>query len=170
MTAPLPVPLAPAVIVIQEMSDDVAVQAQNVGVVTDTDAPVAPAASTRLVAGLSDVEHDPCYVTMNGRPPIVSVTTRGAPTFGATANWTEPLVLPLAPDVIASHGAPPVAVHEQPLGVVTATVPVPPAIATVKLVGESSTMHAVPDCVTRARNPLIATSACRTDDAAFGDT
>jgi hypothetical protein len=47
--------------------------------------------------------------------------------FGATSNTTSPLPAPEDPRTTVSHGSLLVAVHAQPLAVVTLTVPVPPA-------------------------------------------
>ena len=78
--------------------------------------------------------------------------------------------MPLAPEEIDNHGSPLVAVHAHPLGVLTATVPDPPLASTVWFVGDSCTLHTVPDWVTRARIPLMVMSACRMAGAEFADT
>ena len=100
----------------------------------------------------------------------MSRPTRAKPTLGATENPTVPLAVPLAPEEMAIHGSPVVAVHGHPPGVATFTVPDPPLAGIVWLVGESSTAQAVPDCVTRATTPLIEMSACRIDGAGFAET
>ena len=68
----------------------------------------------------------------------MSVPVREAPLpFVATLNVTEPLPLPLAPDVIVIHKALLVAVHAHPPVVDTETViPLPPDANNVTLVGE----------------------------------
>ena len=68
-------------------------------------------------------------VTVKVRPAIVSVPMRAAPVFAATVKPTDPLPVPLAPEVIVSHeGSLLVAVQVQPADVDTVTgVPVPPA-------------------------------------------
>jgi hypothetical protein len=66
---------------------------------------------------------------------MVSVPVRAAPVFAWALKPTEPLAVPLAPEVMESHPALLVAVHAHPLVVVTATVPVPPLAATDWLVG-----------------------------------
>jgi hypothetical protein len=71
-------------------------------------------------------------------PPIVSVAVRGgAESLRATENSTLPFPDPLAPAVIVTHESLGVAVHEQPAGLVTDTVPVPPCFGKLWLVGES---------------------------------
>ena len=59
-------------------------------------------------------------------PAIVSVPLRAAPVLAAALNCTDPLPLPLAPDVMVSHVALLAAVHPHPLLVVTLTGPLPP--------------------------------------------
>jgi hypothetical protein len=62
---------------------------------------------------------------------MVSVPLRAAPVLAATLNPTDPLPLPLAPDVMLIHEALLAAVHPHPLLVVTATgPPAPPAAPT----------------------------------------
>jgi hypothetical protein len=59
---------------------------------------------------------------------MVSVPARAPPEFAATVKPTLPLPVPLAPDVMVSHAALLVAVHEHPLAADTATdVPAPPS-------------------------------------------
>ena len=60
---------------------------------------------------------------------MVIVPLRDAPELAAMETPTEPLPVPLAPDVTLSHGTAVDAVHGQPLCDVTATVVVPPAAA-----------------------------------------
>jgi hypothetical protein len=57
------------------------------------------------------------------------------PVFAAALNATEPLPLPLAPDVTVIHDAPLLAVQAQPVAEVTAKLPDPPPAATDPLVG-----------------------------------
>ncbi len=51
---------------------------------------------------------------------------RAVPAFGATMNATDPLPVPLAPDVTVIQFAVLFAVQLQPAPAVTVTVPVPP--------------------------------------------
>jgi hypothetical protein len=65
-------------------------------------------------------------LTVNVWPAIVSVPLRAAPVLAVTLNSTDPLPLPLAPDVTLIHGALVDAVHVQPPVVDTDTgVPAP---------------------------------------------
>jgi hypothetical protein len=136
-TFPLPVPLAPAVIV-SHGTALVAVQAQLAAAVTaigGVEAP--PAADTVRLVGLIVTAQPLCCVTVNVRPPIVSVPVRSAPALAPTVNSTFPLPVPVAPAVIVSHGTALVVVHPHPAGAVTATggVDGPPAAGTVRAVG-----------------------------------
>jgi hypothetical protein len=71
----LPLPLAPLVIVIQDVVV-VAVQAQPVVAVTAT-VPVAPAATTFVDAGaMVGAQGSPACVTVKVLPPIVTVPVR----------------------------------------------------------------------------------------------
>ena len=55
--------------------------------------------------------------------------------FAATEYETVPDPVPLAPDVIDIQDTALVAVHVQPAAVVTETLPVPPAVAALAVVG-----------------------------------
>jgi hypothetical protein len=69
-------------------------------------------------------------------PAIVSVPVRSVPGFAATAKWTLPLPVPLAPDVIVIQGSLLVAVHVHPALVETVTGEAPPPfLSTESLVG-----------------------------------
>ena len=109
---PLPLPLAPLVIVIQA-AVVVAVQLQPWVVVTWTST-LPPCWSNVCEVGLIEYVHAVACVTVNVLPAIVSVPVRSAPELAATENVTVPLPLPLAPDAIVIHVAPLVAVHAQP--------------------------------------------------------
>jgi hypothetical protein len=62
---------------------------------------------------------------------MVSVPLRAPPVLAATLNPTDPLPVPLAPDVMLIHDAFDAAVHPHPLVVDTATgLPAPPVAAT----------------------------------------
>jgi hypothetical protein len=76
-------------------------------------------------------------VTVNVRPPIVSVPERcDAVGFAATSNVVNPSPLPLAPPVTVIHAALLTADHEQPSGAVTDVDPLAVLAPTVWLVGE----------------------------------
>ena len=66
-------------------------------------------------------------MTVNGRPPIVSVPERPAPVFGATLNATLPGPAPLDPPVIVIQSALLDADHEHAGPAVMSTDPAPPA-------------------------------------------
>ena len=70
--------------------------------------------------------------------------------FGAAANVTVPLPLPLAPDAIVIQPVPVVAVHGQPVGDVTFTLAVPPFSVKRNDVGETLYVHAVGAAVAAA--------------------
>lgn len=87
-------------------------------------------------------------VTVWSCPPIVIVPVRAGPVFAPTEKLTVPLPVPLAPDVIVSHGAEATLVQPQPLAAVTAiAVALPPPAPTVCDVGLMPTVHPLV-CVT----------------------
>ena len=116
-----------------------AVHAQPAVVVTVTVVPGPPARrSTDSAARSRTHRHGgaAACVTVNVWPAIVSVPVRSAPVFAAIVKSTDPLPVPLAPDVIVNHAALLTAVHAQPAVVVTVTVvPGPPAAPIDWLVG-----------------------------------
>ena len=65
----------------------------------------------------------------------MTVPVRALPVFAAALNPTEPLPLPLVPEVTVIHDAPLVAVQAQPMAAETAKVPDPPPAAADPLVG-----------------------------------
>lgn len=111
VTVPLPVPLAPEVIVIHETSL-VAVHAQLLVVFTSMVPMPALAARSCL---LGEIEYEQgataACVAVNVRPPIVTVPVRAAPRFGAMPSSTFPSPVPLAPDRIVIHASLLLAVH-----------------------------------------------------------
>jgi hypothetical protein len=92
---------------------------------------------------------------VNVRPPIVSVPDRAGPVLAAAENSTRPSPVPFAPAVIASQPALLVAVHAQPPGAVTFTLPFPPAAGTFWLVAESETEHPFPCCTVNVCPPAV---------------
>jgi len=66
---------------------------------------------------------------------MVTVPVRAGPEFAAMLRFTVPLPVPLAPLVMAIHGALLVAVQPQPAAVVTLTLVRPPPEGALKLVG-----------------------------------
>jgi hypothetical protein len=155
VTVPLPVPLDPAVTVTQ-LASLVAVHAQPVIVVTAT-LPVPPAAAKACVDGeMLNAQLAPACVTVKLWPEIVNVALRAAEVvFAAALKVTVPLPVPLDPPVTVTQLAPLVAVHAQPVIVVTATLPVPPAAATACVDGEMLNVQLAPDCVTVKVLPAI---------------
>ena len=131
VTAPLPVPGDPAVIDNQS-AFELAVQLQPVPVAVTITVPLPPAAPTFWLVGAIVNEHaaSPSCVTVNVCPATVMVPLRPVPRFGSTANATDPLPVPDAPEVTVIHAALEAAVHGHVPPVVTATDPVPPATAT----------------------------------------
>ena len=82
--------------------------------------------------------HAAACVTVRVCPAIVSVPVRElVAVLTAAAYVTVPLPVPLLPLLIDSHVALLVAVHPQTLVVVTEAVELPPAAATLCVVGDS---------------------------------
>jgi len=157
VAAPLPLPLAPDVIVIQDALL-CAVQVQPLGADTDTDAPVPPPNGNDCDCAFTVYEHDGpgpgaggdggaggvgvgvgpggdgvgaspgACVTANGWSAIVIVPVLAPCEFGATRNSSVPLPSPLAGDTTVIQEALLLAVHPQPWMPVTVTVPVPPRL------------------------------------------
>jgi hypothetical protein len=71
----------------------------------------------------------PVWVTDTGEPAMVSVAVRGPAVFAAAEKATVPLPDPAAPDVTVNQLVSlELAVQAHPACVVTATLPVPPAV------------------------------------------
>ena len=162
-TTPLPVPVAPAVTVIQLVLL-VAVRAQPAVPVTliDTEPPAAP----RFEYGgdMLNAPHtvDPCAaacVTVKVCPPIVIVPVRVVVrALAATLSDTVPLPVPVAPAVTVIQLALLVAVRAHPVVPVTVTDTGPPAAATLCDVGDRlNAPHTVPAWVTVKFCPAIVT-------------
>ena len=77
------------------------------------------------------------WLTVNVWPAIVIVPLRAAPVFAAAVKPTDPLPVPLAPEVTVIHDALLTPVHVQLAveGVTAIAVPVPPAAAIDSLLG-----------------------------------
>ena len=85
-------------------------------------------------------------------PATVSVPVRELPVkFSLTSKLTRPLPLALAAEVSTIHELLLTAVQPHPPGAVTVTVPLPPAIANVRLVGV--TVKEQVDCVVADASP-----------------
>ena len=93
---------------------------------------------SRATRDLSISRSSPRWRTAKVCPAIVSVPFRSSSSrFSATLNVTDPLPLPLAPEVTVIHDALLVAVHPHPLGAETDTpIPPPPDASNVTLEGE----------------------------------
>jgi hypothetical protein len=174
-TTPLPLPLAPLVMLIQPMLLLAAVHAQPVGAVTVID-PDPPAPLTAWLVGDSETLHVvvPACVTVNVWLPIVSVPTRWAVLgFAAALNATEPFPLPFAPLVTVSQDELLLAaVHAHPAGAVTFADPVPPDATTLCPVGETVIVHGAvcPLCVTVNVFPAIERNPVRCEVPGFAAT
>ena len=84
-------------------------------------------------------------MTVNVLPAIVSVPVRDdVEVLAAALKLTDPSPEPDAPAVIVNHAALLTAVHAQPDGAVTATVPLPPFDATFCEVGEIVSVQLMP--------------------------
>ena len=143
-TVPLPVPLAP----LEMVSHGALLEAVHVHVgadaVTATDAAPPPDAAVWLVGEIVNVHGGgggggaPGCVTVTATPAIVSEPLRSPPLLAAAENVVVPGPVPEPPPVIAIHGALVVAVHGHvESDGVTAKPPVPPAVATDCVEGET---------------------------------
>ena len=133
MVVPLPVPLAPELMV----SHEAAVEAVHVHVGADAVTPTCPvpalAPTDWLVADTVKVHGAAAACdTVNGRPATESVPLRGVGSgFAATVNWTAAVPVPVPPPVMVTHVAALVAVHAHvPADAVTVTTPDAPVAAT----------------------------------------
>jgi hypothetical protein len=166
-TVPVPLPDAPALIVIHA-SLLVAVQAHPVAAVTVT-VPDEPAATALADAGAIVGAHGaPAWVTVKVLPPTVTVPVRGLVVgFAVTLYVADPLPLPVAPALIVIHAALLVAVHAQPVAAVTVMVPVPDDAATFAEAGAIVGAHGAPACVTVKVSPPMVTVPVRAEVVGF---
>ena len=138
-TIPLPLPLAPEVMV-NQASLLVAVHVQPVAVVTLALLELAAAAGFSEVGDTVNEQGAgaPAWVTAIVWPAMVSVPVRGdVAVFAAIEKATVPLPLPLVPDVIVSQESLLVAVQLQPGAVVTLALLELAAAAGFSAVGET---------------------------------
>jgi len=120
-TVPLPVTLAPEVIVIHDVAVLAVHEHKGADTVTLTERE-APLAGTLTVVRLSvKVQLVPCS-TVNVCPAIVRVPFLELPGLAATVTPTEPLPVPIDPDVTVIHESLLTAVQLQPLPAATLTV------------------------------------------------
>jgi hypothetical protein len=141
VTDPFPLPVAPALMVIQATLL-VAVHAQPAAAVTVT-VPLPPAAVAFAdgapIVGAHGV---PACVTVKVAPAIVSVPVRlVVPAFAATVNVTVPDPVPAAPVLTVIHAALLTAVQVHPVPALTVLLPLPPAAETDCDVGEMVGAH-----------------------------
>jgi hypothetical protein len=150
----------------------VAVQAQPACVVTVIE-PDVPVGGAVIPEGESANVQDglPASVTVNDFPAMVRVAALDrALVLGATLNVTVPDPVPLAPPEIVTHVAPLDAVQVQFADVVTVTVPGPPPVGKVWLVGEIVNEHDVAGWVTENVLPAIVIVPVRDVEPVFGAT
>lgn len=113
LTVPLPLPLAPAVIVIQP-SDETLVQPQPGAAVTAIAAPLPPAEATVCAGGLMPTAQDPACVTVTVCPATVTAPVRELPVLAGALSVTLPPPEPaLAPENVTQLALL-VDVHGQP--------------------------------------------------------
>jgi hypothetical protein len=99
------------------------------------------------------------------------VPVRSAPLFAATATFTVPLPVPLAPLLMVSHDALLVAFHAQVLPVVTLTLVASPAAGELRVIGVIAKVQgAAPACVTEKVCPAIVTVPVRCEVLVFAAT
>jgi hypothetical protein len=145
---PLPLPLAPLVIVSHDALLDAVHVHADAGIVTDT-VPWVPVAGTEALTGaIVAVQAIPACVTVNVWPPTVNVPVRLVMSgFAPTENATVPSPVPDAPDVIEIHDADDVAFQVQPVVVSTLSVLLVAVAGTEALTGEMENAQFGPDCV-----------------------
>jgi hypothetical protein len=148
LTVPFAEPLDPPVTVTQ-LAPPVAVHPQPDVVVTAT-VPVPPVPANVWFDGeMLNAQPAADCVTVKLWPATVRVAVRlDEPVFAAALKLTVPLPEPLDPAVTVTQPAPLVAVQAQPVIVVTATLPVPPAPPNACVDGEMLNVQVAPDCVT----------------------
>ncbi len=135
---PLPVAKPPEVIVNHETLL-VDVQLQPAAVVTVELWVLASAVGVTVVGETVNVQDAvPCWTTVTVWPATVSVPVRDeVPVLAAMEKATVPLPLPVTPDVMLSQETLLVAVHEQPVAVVTLALLEPATAAGFSEVGET---------------------------------
>jgi hypothetical protein len=131
----LPVPLPPAVMVIQAALL-VAVQVHPAAPDTLALADPPAAAAEYDVGDTVNVHDCPCCVRVKVWPAIEIVPVLGeVPVLAETENPTAPLPVPLLPEVTVIQAAPDEAVQLQPAPAVTETLPLPVPAPSVEDVG-----------------------------------
>jgi hypothetical protein len=141
VTVPLPLPLAPAVMVSHD-AFDVADQEHPLVAVTAMLLVEAPAAIVAFAGEKVIVQGGGACARENVWPAIVSVAVRlELPVLVATAYATVPDPVPGAPLVIVSHDALLDALHAHADGIATLTLPLVDPDATDALVGDNVVAH-----------------------------
>ena len=154
----MPVPLLPLVTV-SHAAEDVADHVHVAPVATPTN-PVDAAAPAETPVGASVTSHVPTWLTLTVFPATVSDPVRAA-VVALAATWkvTAPLpdVLGPAPVVTEIHvGELLAAVQEQPAGIVTDTLRVPPVLSNDSEVDDTVDEQAAASCVTFRSFPPMA--------------
>ncbi len=169
-TVPLPDPVAPLVTVIHAALL-AAVHEQPVATVTPL-LPVPPDAANDWPVGeiVGEQEAAAC-VTVNVAPAIVSVPVRlDATVCAATLNPTVPLPEPVAPLVTVIQASLLAALHEQPVAMARALLPLPPDAVNDWLAGVMDGEQGAAACVTVNVMPAIVSVPVRLDATVFAAT
>jgi hypothetical protein len=144
ITVPFPEPLLPEVTLIH-VATLVAVQAHPLAAVTLT-LPTPPAFEKFMLSGDAvTLQAIPACATVNVWPSIPNVPVRESEDeFADTEYVTVPLPAPLVALVIVIQLALLATAHLQPFAELTVTLPAPPLLATLALVGETVTVQDFP--------------------------
>ena len=134
MPLPVPLPLRTTIHDVPLVAD----HWQPAAVVTEIGLELTPEAETEMLC-CDNVYMHPACATVTVFPATVNVPVRAMLVFAGTLNVTLPL--PLAPDTIEIQVALLVAVHAQPLCVVTFVVELPPGAGSASVVGETVNVH-----------------------------
>ena len=160
VTVPLPVRLAPAVMVIHDVAV-LAVQLHDAVVVTVTERVVLPPTGALIVVGLTPNEQlvAALWLMVTTVLPIVIVPCRAAPLFVATEKATDALPVPLVGDWIVIQAA--LVVTDHAHVVVNDRDPPPPAAGTFCVSGLTPYVHPGPPPVPPgASPPPVPAAAC----------
>ena len=118
--------------------------------------PVPEVEATEALEGEMLYPHPAACVMVTACPATVRTPERDCVVeFAATEYDTVPEPVPLAPLVIDIQDTALVAVHVQPAAVVTETLPVPPAVAALAVVGFTVWLQVTPACDTLSVCPAI---------------
>jgi hypothetical protein len=146
VTDPLPLPDAGLTVIHDTLL--VAVHPQPAGVVTPTEAVLAPSPTDSVIGEIANVQATPACVTVTVCPATLTVPVRELVLeFAAIVSVTDPFPLPDA-GLTVIHAALLDAVQAQPAGAVTLTLDVPAPAATDSVVGDAENVQATPACVT----------------------